>query len=652
MKYHSWLLAIIASLMALFTQPVLSDSENLVRNAGFEESVIPGPSSGWTLVHWDANNAVVGDIDTAISQEGNRAFRIDVPEPDDARIEQVIPVLSNHWYRFSAWVKTRDVAEEGVGANLSIIGSMEHSPDVRGTHDWQKIEVWGKTAADQTQIQLAARLGFYGATTTGQVWFDDIQVVAVDAPPPDAARMLLNAQPTTPSETDDGFLLMNSVAIGISLMYVVFALVVVRQRRSLSTLVIQPSQMVMIGLLALTFKLALAGYFLGYSQDIHTFSSWAVNLYERGLSAFYRADYFADYPPGYMYLLWCVGAIAHYLQLELASPAFLMVLKLPSILADLLAAWWLFRLGNEQIDPSAARVAAILWLLNPLAIMTSSVWGQVDSIFTLVLILSLVDFENDRFTRAAALYALAVVLKPQALLLAPLAIIALMRMTGWHMRLQSVAGFTAIAVLLILPFAWHQSSPWWVFSLYGGTLGSYSYLTLNAFNLYALLDANWLPLETALLGLDVGKWSWLMVSCGLLPVLYCTWRSRVPGRYVWGAAAIVAVFFVFGPKMHERYLFPAALFSLMSWLWLQDRRLLQIAIGFSLTCFVNVWVTLDSMTRLNTSLVPYEQWLMPLVSALNVALAVYLFYTGWQVLIRRHSLPLSKPSVFAPPPLE
>lgn len=653
MKYHSLLLMIVATLIAFFSPWVFSNTDNEARNAGFEQSNMSGAATGWTLVHWDAGNAVVGEIDTSIFHEGKQAFRIDVPRPDDARIEQVIPVLPNHWYRFSAWVKTSNVADNKVGANLSITGSMEHSPDVRGTQDWQKINVWGKTAADQTEIQLAARLGFYGATTTGQVWFDDIQVMAVDALPAGAPQMLLNAQPAatkteTGTESAKSYLPMNSAAIGISVMYVLLALVVIRQRQALSTLVIRPWQMVMIGLLALAVKLTLAGYFYGYSADITTFGSWAMDLYQRGLSAFYRPDYFADYPPGYMYVLWCIGAIAHHLQLEFATPAFLILLKFPSILVDVLAAWWLFRLGNQQIDPDLARVAAILWLVNPLVIITSSVWGQVDGIFTLVLILSLVDFENDRFERAASWYALAVILKPQALLLAPLAVIALLRMPTWRLRSLSVGSFVGIAVVLILPFAWHQSSPWWIFDLYGGTLGSYSYLSLNAFNLYALLNFNWLPLETDFLGLGVGKWAWFLVAGTLLPVLYCTWRSRVAGRYLWGAAAIVAIFFVFGPKMHERYLFPAAMFTLVSWVWLQDRRLVLIATGLSLTSFINIWVTLDTLMRLNTSFVPYEQWLMPVVSLFNVGLTAYLLYTGWQVLIHQDRHPLSKRTVSTP----
>ena len=648
MKYHSWLLGIIVILIFFFPHLLLADTANQARNPSFEQSVMSGAAAGWTLVHWDAENVIVGEVDTGVVHKGVQAFRIESAKPDDARIEQVIPVLANHWYHFSAWVKTDNVADDRVGANLSIIGAMEHSPDVRGTQAWQKIEVWGKTADDQTEIQLAARLGFYGANTTGRVWFDDIQVLAVDAPPHGAPQMSLTATPATPATpAPDTALgsnesLENSAVLFLSAVFVLLAFVVIRQRQTLATLIIKPWQPVLIGTLAIAIKLALAGYYFGYRPDITTFSAWAIELYKQGPMAFYRSGYFADYPPGYMYLLWCVGAIMHYLQLVFATPVFLMVLKMPAILADVLTAWWLFRWGDQQQDRMPARIAAILWLINPLAIMTSSVWGQVDSIFTLVLVLSLAAFERARFSRAAAWYALAILLKPQALLLAPLGVIALIQMPTWRIRWQSVVSFIVVAVVFILPFTWRQPSPWWIVDLYGGTLGSYPYLSLNAFNLYALLNANWLPLKTIFLGIGVGTWAWLLVICSMLPIMYCTWRSRIEGRYLWAAAAIVAVFFVFGPKMHERYLFPAALLTLASWLWLQDRRLLLIAMGFSLTCFINTWVVLETFVRLNSSFVAYEQWLLPLVSLVNVGLVGYLLYVGWQVLIRQQYLPLLK----------
>ncbi len=638
------LLSIFLSLLFFVSHLLYADADNQVRNFSFEKAVLSNAAPGWTLAHWDANNPVVGEVDTAQQHDGAASFRLEVPQPDDARIEQIIPVVANQWYHFSAWVKTDNIAEQGVGANLSVIDAMEHSLDIKGTQDWQKLQVWGKTGSEQTQITLAARLGFYGGNSSGKVWFDDIQVVAVDAPPYGAPQMLLT--PPAPQQTTApaSSLLMNTGVIVFGVLFGLLALVVIWQRQILTTFNFKAWQLLAIGLGVLSFKLALAGYFFGYSADVNTFSAWALDLYQQGFSTFYRAGYFADYPPGYMYVLWCVGAIEQGLQLTFPTPAFLMVLKLPAILADLGAAYWLYAQSRQSTSlqvssaQTAARIAAILWLFNPLVILTSSVWGQVDSIFTLVMVLSLVAFTRAQLFWAAAGYAIAILLKPQALLFAPLALIAFIRMPSWPVRAKALAIFFSVAVVLVLPFAWQQASPFWIFSLYADTLGSYPYLTLNAFNLYALLNANWLPLEKTLLGMGVGNWAWLLVISGLVPTLYIVWRSRVAGAYLWAAAAIIAIFFVFAPKMHERYLFPAALLTLVSWLWLHDRRLLWIAMGFSLSCFINTWVTLDTMVRLDTSLVPYDQWLLPLVSFANVSLTIYLLYVGWQVLIRQQIL--------------
>ncbi len=643
MKNFCWPVCLFLITLCGFSPLLLAETNNQVRNFSFEKAVLSNAAPGWTLAHWDADNLVVGEVDNRHAHDGIAAFRIDVPKPDDARIEQVIPVLADQWYLFSAWAKTENISDSGVGANLSVIDAMEHSPDIKGTQDWQQLQVWGKTGKEQTEITLTARLGFYGGNASGTVWFDDIQVIAVDAPPYGAPQMLLTAplNSSAPSSGVASGFMMNSAVIFLCIFFGVLAFSVIWQRHILASIILKSWQLVGIGLLALAAKLALAGYFLGYSADVNTFSAWAIDLYQLGLGAFYRPGDFTDYPPGYMYFLWCVGSIVQNLHLRFGTPIFLMVLKLPAILADLCAAYWLYaQFKPTAADREKARIAAVLWLFNPLAILTSSVWGQVDSIFTLVMVLTLVAFVRAQFSWAAAGYALAILLKPQALLLAPLALVAFIRMPNWREQISTLAIFIGVAVILILPFAWQQASPLWIFNLYAGTLGSYPYLSLNAFNLYTLFNANWLPLETTVFGVGVANWAWLLVLAGLVPILYMVWRTRVVGAYLWAAAAIIAVFFVFGPKMHERYLFPAALLTLVCWLWLKDKRLLGVAIGFSLTCFINLWVTLDAVVRLNSSVVLYDQWLLPLVSFANVMLTLYLLYVGWQVLIREQCLEL------------
>src|SRR5512146_2474826 len=59
---------------------------------------------------------------------------------------------------------------------------------------------------------------------------------------------------------------------------------------------------------ALLLRLGLAAATRGYGPDIGTFSAWAGHAAE-GLFSFYSPGYFADYPPGYIYVLWLIGKI-------------------------------------------------------------------------------------------------------------------------------------------------------------------------------------------------------------------------------------------------------------------------------------------------------------------------------------------------------
>ncbi|MBA3626714.1 MAG: hypothetical protein H0W60_03120, partial [Chloroflexi bacterium] len=47
----------------------------------------------------------------------------------------------------------------------------------------------------------------------------------------------------------------------------------------------------------------------GFESDLNSFSSWARTLADFGPGGFYANAGFADYPPGYLYVLWAVGLL-------------------------------------------------------------------------------------------------------------------------------------------------------------------------------------------------------------------------------------------------------------------------------------------------------------------------------------------------------
>ena len=146
----------------------------------------------------------------------------------------------------------------------------------------------------------------------------------------------------------------------------------------------------------------------GFEVDLNAFRFWASNLADQGLGGFYGRDFFHDYTPGYLYVLWLVGIVGN------AVGGVGDLIKVPPILADLAVgylAWSMVRElgGRDRLALAAAAVA----VLNPISWFDSVVWGQVDSFGVVFLMLGLRELWRDRPERAAIYTVIAAIIKPQ-----------------------------------------------------------------------------------------------------------------------------------------------------------------------------------------------------------------------------------------------
>ena len=189
---------------------------------------------------------------------------------------------------------------------------------------------------------------------------------------------------------------------------------------------------------ALALRLLIAP-FTGFWGDIEVYRQWAVSLHAVGLHRFYTEGTPAEYPPGYLYVLWLIGKLS-------ASPGYLL-LKLPSLLADLGLAWiagtFAARLAPSTVTtrwPVRALVAAGV-LFNPAVLALGTVWGQVDSVNVMLVVWSLLLlFAAPPMLRyeipAFVLYAVAISTKPQSAFVFPVMMYALYRRYLYHRNLS------------------------------------------------------------------------------------------------------------------------------------------------------------------------------------------------------------------------
>ena len=418
---------------------------------------------------------------------------------------------------------------------------------------------------------------------------------------------------------------------------------------------------------ALLLRLVLALVTDGYPYDMSCFVAWGDKLAAEGPAAFYSEGYFADYPPGYLWVLGLVGAIRAALHIAYESKwTYFLLARVPS-LCDCGLAWLVYRTAKRSswgVKEHTALVLTAFTAFNPLMLFDTGVWKQIDGAFALPLVLCFVLLEQRRYLPAAVLYGVALAIKPQALLFGPvLAVCYLAAITLEKDRLRAFGRCFGGAALALLPplltglpfFGVVQLIPKLI-DKYTGTMSGYPYATINAFNWLAALGGNWKELaDPALFGISwqqLGCLNILLVTAGLA---YFAVRSVRGG---WFSPLLLAAYYGIGiftlaHCMHERYMVPGVLLTLLAAAHWNDIRLYAAGVGLSLTGFINL-ATVYSLTGSN------DEWLTSATSSTVAVLTglgetvcfVLLIFAVWDIARHGHTLalPETKPETAPPVP--
>ncbi|MEO6991658.1 MAG: glycosyltransferase family 39 protein [Candidatus Baltobacteraceae bacterium] len=397
----------------------------------------------------------------------------------------------------------------------------------------------------------------------------------------------------------------------------------------------------------------------GFKNDVVTFEAWSLTLAEHPLREFFAKAGFADYPPGYFFILWLVGHA--YKLLIHGDPSWTLLkfaVKLPAVVMDIVDAWLLFAIVRRFAALPWAFAAAAFFAFNPATIFISAYWGQVDSVaagFTLlsVLLVPFADGYSDRrafyaLTGAWLAIAYSILIKPPALVVVPLllafAFVAPdakrrnLRLLATGAGLLGAFGLAYVAALAFHPGLNPVDQFTWLYGRYQYASSVYPDNSVNAFNLYALRQPFWQPDTQLVPNLHWGSWTiglpqyvWgigLFAVAALLVILrYLQRRDGL--AFVEGAMLLSLAFFILSTRMHERYVFSA--FALMPALMFAGRRYVVAAVALSLTLFANLAYSLDYLTVMDHHVAGLDATnLMPFLSRpaalVNVVLFFYLGY--------------------------
>jgi dolichyl-phosphate-mannose-protein mannosyltransferase len=362
-------------------------------------------------------------------------------------------------------------------------------------------------------------------------------------------------------------------------------------------------------LVGLIVRLAIAPWG-GHLDDLASLTRWATAIRAHGLLAVYATSD-ANYPPLTLALLGLSARLHSFLRpaAPLTGPLWLLLLKLPSILADLGIGVVVYRLcrGAARCVPengdrgviyhaptgevskrertiTGGIVGAAAVIFNPALIYLSAWWGQFESVYALCVLLTLALLLRRRPAWAGIALGCGLLVKLQAAAIIPLAALVVLTpppspcterglSTNAPGRLAAfVLGMVLAPILALGPYALTGQLAY-VWARLTVLLNAPGWLTVNALNGWYLFTGgrgNWAfnaplvqpdtaplvgPLPARIAGsLVLGMWT--------LSVLLMTWRHarrRSESYDIWflAGALLYAGVFLWPTKAHERYLFVA-----------------------------------------------------------------------------------------------
>lgn len=336
-------------------------------------------------------------------------------------------------------------------------------------------------------------------------------------------------------------------------------------------------------LLALILRISLL--FSAYHGDLNNNISWGTEAVSRGLNGFYGTSsdsrnwpYSAPNQPPLTILMFA-GARAVFIQTDKLlwslnnsfqifpsslvwfweSRGMVLLVKLPSIIADLGIGYLIYRYfkGRKGVD-LGLRLSAI-WLFNPVVWYNSSVWGQTDSIVNFLGLAAILLLLNKRLIGAILAFTLSVLFKGSLAYFAPLLLfVAVRQKHGFVVWLKSL--IVALLALLVSSIWFHPEADLlsWLPNLYTSRIfpGEIGYLTASGFNFWWLVNPGKVSDSTTYLGVPARILGFVPLAISLLLSGIALYKKMTDKRVFIIFCLVAFVAFEFMTRIHGRYLYP------------------------------------------------------------------------------------------------
>lgn len=319
----------------------------------------------------------------------------------------------------------------------------------------------------------------------------------------------------------------------------------------------------------------------GFIADISFWKSWSLAAVDHGI-VWTTHNTNINYPPGFIYVLWLMGKIYSFFgnahdynsYWKENNFGFLLASKSIAIISDMVIAWLIYWFASHKeklqklgavLDESYTKfdlplILSAAFYLNPIVIMDSAQWGQVESfglMFTLFAIILLL--YHRRPYLATVIFTVGTLMKLQNIIFIPLYLLFILRYFDLKTFLKSISVAAATFFAVNLPFVLQNNMDK---VLYLMTVNSdyFPWLSLNANNLWWIIAAARgmaITDKITLLGILNAKTVGLVIfSSFYLFSTILLYKKPTPRNLFLSFVLGIFAFFLFTTESHERYSYP------------------------------------------------------------------------------------------------
>lgn len=488
------ILVLCFSLTACSEQPF---DKELLSNGSFNEE---NTLAGWTR---DSSSSVKY---TYSQEDDNKYISIENKNGVTSNLYQKIAVEKGATYKVAVKVKISSSISSNRGFSVGFMENTDIKTVAKAeTNGWENYEIYFKPDMDGVTISLKL-------AGTGTVSIDEVSVMKVSADKVPAGATVYDVKTVVklPYQKTAGGITLSVFMILLSVILVVggyFALrriatsdnflpAVDTDKIEIGKLKMSPLAIVS-SLLAVGFVVRFIMALTVYGYD-PIYNNEATIMATLGLPGFYYVNESIT-PPGYLYYLALFGLMKQGANITGAMGVSIM-LKLPSILADMGIIYLLYSYGRKYVGDKNAAVFSLLYAVFPAVFMLNAGWGGLESLALLGIISIFICILEKKHIGLLFSTLYSVLFSFEAVYVLPLVltylVVRCVKEKDVKFILKSVLGVVLFFVgfyLLTLPFTIgfvKAGFPMQIFVRYYDVLAADAVACFNTFNLFAILGLN------------------------------------------------------------------------------------------------------------------------------------------------------------------